>query len=221
MEPLTELTKGLEILEPFLGRYGFTFDNNENGKGSGGQFTVATFKKGRKSFIIGYRFSIGELGYQFDDYQVGHTFYLDRLGFADKKQFPDFQSDDKLLGFRHILHDLDLLVDDFFEGSCDKLIEAAKLQDKFVKEHNKRAQEDYNNHFEQMKIDRARQKFKEKDYKETLDIYKTVQPITLFTDLDKKTIEYCERHEGRKTTTAHSSLLKAELTWWKKLFGSK
>jgi hypothetical protein len=96
MEPLKDLTKGLDILVPFLGRHGFTLDNYENGKGSGGQFTVATFKSGRKSFIIGYRFSIGELGYQFDNYQVGHTFYLDHLGLADKGQFPGFQSDDKL-----------------------------------------------------------------------------------------------------------------------------
>lgn len=194
MEPLTALTNGLEILEPFLGRHGFTFDNYESGKGSGGQFTVATFKNGRKQFIIGYRFSIGELGYQFDNFQVGHSFYLDHLGFADKRQFPDFQSDDKLLAFRHILHDLDFLTDDFFKGSCDKLVEAAKLQDKFVKEHNAKAQEDYNNHFDQMKIDRARHKFKEKDYKGSLDIYKTVEHKNLLNDLDKKTIEYCKRH---------------------------
>lgn len=193
MQPLTDLTKGLEILEPFLVRHGFTFDNYENGKGSGGQFTVATFKNGGKRFIIGYRFSIGELGYQFDNFQVGHTFYLDHLGFADKKQFPNFQSDDKLLAFRHILHDLDYLVDDFFDGSCDKLVEAAKLQEKFVKEHNKKAREDHNNHFDQMKIERARHKFKEKDYRGTLDIYKTVEHKALLNDLDKKTIKYCER----------------------------
>jgi hypothetical protein len=194
MEQLKDLTKGLEILEPFLGRHGFKFDNYENGKGSGGQFTVATFKNGRKSFIIGYRFSIGELGYQFDNFQVGHPFYLDHLGFADRKQFPGFQSDDKLLAFRHILHDLDFLIEDFFNGTCEKLIDAAKLQEKFVNEHNEKAQQDYKNHFDQIKIERARHKFKEKDYKGTLDIYKTVEHKTLLNDLDKKTIEYCERH---------------------------
>jgi len=194
MELLTDLIEGLEILKPFLVQHGFALDNYQNGKGSGGQFTVATFKNGRKRFIIGYRFSIGELGYQFDSFQVGHTFYLNHLGLADKKQFPDFQSDDKLLGFRHILHDLDFLVDDFFDGSCGKLVEASKLQDKFVKEHNEKARGEYNNHFDQMRIDRARHKFKEKDYRGTLDIYKTVEHKPLFSDLDKKTIEYCKRH---------------------------
>ena len=194
MQPLKELTNGLEILAPFLKRYAFTFDNYENGKGSGGQFTVATYKNGRKKFIIGYRYSVWELGYQFDNFKVGHIFYLDHLGLPDKKQFPDFQSDDKLLAFRHILHDLEFLVDDFFTGSCDKLIEAAKLQDNFIKEHDAKAQEEYNNHFDKIKIDRARQKFKDKDYRATLEIYKTVEHITLLSDFDNKAIEYCKRH---------------------------
>lgn len=194
MQPLKELTNGLEILEPFLKRYGFTFDNYENGKGSGGQFTVATYKNGLKKFIIGYRYSVGELGYQFDNFKVGHTFYLDHLGLADKKQFPDFQSDDKLLAFRHILHDLEFLVNDFFNGSCNKLIEASKLQANFIKEHNAKSQEDYNNQFDKIKIDRARQKFRDKDYRATLEIYKTVEHKTLLSDFDSKAIEYCKRH---------------------------
>jgi hypothetical protein len=194
MQPLTDLLKGLEVLEPFLTRHGFAFDNYENGKGSGGQFTNATFRSGRKKFVIGYRYSVTELYYQFDDFKVGPEFYLDHLGFADKKQFPGFQSDDKLLAFRHILHDFDILVDDFFQGSCDKLVEAAKLQAKFVKEHNEKAQEEYKNHSDLMIIENARHKFKEKDYKRTLDIYKTVEHKALLNDLDKKTIEYCKRH---------------------------
>ena len=193
MQPLTDLTKGLEILEPFLKQYGFRFDNFENGKGSGGQFTIATYINGHKKFIIGYRYSIGELGYQFDNFKVGHTFYLDHLGLADKKQFPDFQSDDKLLAFRHILHDLDFLVDDYFVGSCIKLIEASKLQDKFIKKHNEKAQEEYTNHFDKTIIDRARQKFKDKEYKKALQIYATVKQKNLFSEVDKKTIAYCER----------------------------
>mgnify|MGYP000960593927 CR=1 FL=1 len=193
MQPLTDLTKGLEILEPFLKRYGFVFDNFENGKGSGGQFTVATYINRNKKFVIGYRYSVGDLYYQVDDFKVGHTFYIDHLGFADKKQFPDFQSDDKLLAFRHILHDLDFLVDDFFVGSCTKLIEASKLQDEFVKEHNAKAQEEYDNQFDKVIIERARQKFKNKEYKKTLDIYATVVHKNLLSEVDKKTIAYCER----------------------------
>ena len=194
MEPLADLANGLQVLEPFLVQYGFTLDNYENGKGSGGQFTIATYKKGQKKFIIGYRFSIGELGYQFQDFRVGHTFYLDHLGVADKKQFPDFQSDDKLLAFRHILHDLEFLIEDFFVGSCDQLVEAAKLQDKFIKEQNEKSQIEYNYQFDRMAIEKARQKFKEKDYKKCLQIYKTIQHKNLLSDFDKKAIDYSEKH---------------------------
>ncbi len=194
MKPLTDLTNGLQILEPFLFRYGFVLDNYENGKGSGGQFTIANYKKGNKKFIIGYRFSIGELGYQFENFSVGHTFYLDHLGFADKKQFPDYQSDDKLLAFRHILHDLEFLIEDFFIGSCDQLVEAAKLQDKFIKEHNEKSQIEYNYQFDKIAIEKARQKFKEKDYKKCLQIYMTIEHKNLLSDFDKKAIDYSVRH---------------------------
>ena len=205
MEPLTDLVKGLEILEPFLKRHGFTFDNYKNGRGSGGQFTIATFKNGAKEFIIGYRYSIGELAYQFNNFKVEHSFYFDHLGLKNKQQFPDFQSDDKLITFRHVLHDLEYIVDDFFVGSCSKLIEASKLHDEFVQKNYEKAQKEYNNSFDKTKIAQARQKFKKKDYKVSLEIYQTVQHKTLFTDLDKKTIEYCERHiyDNISTTIAN------------------
>ena len=194
MQPLTDLTKGLEVLEPFLKRYGFKFDNFENGKGSGGQFTLAIYINSNKKFVIGYRYSIGELYYQFEGFKVGHTFYLDHLGFADKKEFPDFQSDDKLLAFRHILHDLNFLIQDFFEGSCDKLIEAAKLQDKFIKEHNEKVQAEYNYQFDKLHIDKARQEFKNKNYKSCLDSYAKVEHRNILSEVDIKTIQFCEKH---------------------------
>jgi hypothetical protein len=194
MEPLTDLTNGLQVLEPFLFQHGFIFDNYENGKGSGGQFTIATYKNEKKKFIIGYRFSIGELGYQFNEFRVGHEFYLDHLGFADEKQFPDFQSDDKLLAFRHILHDLEFLVEDFFAGSCEQLVKADKLQDKFIKEHNEKSQIEYNYQFDRMDIEKARQKFKEKDYIKCLAIYMAIEHKNLLSDFDKKAIDYSVRH---------------------------
>ena len=128
MQPLPELINGLKILEPFLIDNGFSLDNYENGKGSGGQYTNAKYSKTTKSFLIGYRFSIGFVTYQCDNAIVNHGFYLDKLGYADSKQFPDFQTDDKLLAFRHILHDFDFLISDFFQGDCQKLKKFARLQ---------------------------------------------------------------------------------------------
>jgi hypothetical protein len=194
MEPLIDLTNGLQVLKPFLIQHGFIPDNYENGKGSGGQFTIATYKNEDKKFIIGYRFSIGELGYQFHNFKVGHSFYLDHLGYADRKQFPDFQSDDKLLAFRHVLHDLEFLIEDFFAGSCKQLIEAAKLQDKSIREHNDKSQQEYNYQFDRIDIEKARQKFKERNYKKCLEIYMSIEHKNLLSDFDKKTIDYCKNH---------------------------
>lgn len=195
MQPLPELVNGLGVLEPFLSKFGFHFDNFENGKGSGGQFTVATFIKGDKKFIIGYRFSIGYVVYQCDMSQVSHDFYLDGLGYAKQKQFLDFQSDDKLLAFRHILHDLDFLVDDFFLGDCSKLKVFAQQQKEQIEEHNRKAQEEYKYQFDRLHIDKARQEFKSKNYKACLDNYGKVQCNEVLSDIDRKTIEYCRKHK--------------------------
>jgi hypothetical protein len=109
MNPLQELTDGLKILKPFLTEHGFTLDHFDNGKGSGGQFTIATYKNDDKTFVIGYRYSIGELYYKYREKAVGHEFYLKQLGHGDKMKFPDFQSDDKLETFRNVLHDFEYI----------------------------------------------------------------------------------------------------------------
>ena len=141
----------------------FEFHNFENGKVQADSVLLGRqhLQNGQKKFIIGYRFSIGELGYQFDIFKTWTTFYLDHLGLAGKKQFPDFQQKDKLIAFKHILHDFEYLVDDFFVGSCDKLIEAAILQDNYVKELRTTSQDRIKLHPDKMRIEKARQKFKE------------------------------------------------------------
>ena len=189
MNPLQELVNGLGLLEPFLTTHGFTLDNYENGKGSGGQFTIATYKNGDKKFVIGYRFSIGELYYQCDDLAVGHDFYLRQLGFADKMKFPDFQSDDKLDSFRHILADFELIKVDFFEGDCKELKRIAKVQKETIDLENKKRQTDYTDHFDLDIIRRARQEFKDKKFKESIRTYGTVKKKELLTDLDRKTLK--------------------------------
>jgi len=194
MQPLTDLKKGLEILEPFLEQYKFGFDNFENFKGSSGQFTLAKYKNNNKEFILGYAFSVGQIVYQFDDFAVSHDFYLDKLGYAYKKNFQDFQTSDKLLPFTHILFDFELLVDDFFAGECIKLREIAKLQDNIISEYDKKAREGFNLEFDKLRIEKARHEFRKKDFKKSVDIYNSVECNKLINDLDKKIIIYCKRH---------------------------
>ena len=88
MTPPTEFIAGLKILEPFIFNYGFKLDNIKTEQASGGQFTNATYFNEKKKFIIGYRYGISRLEYEFDNSTVGHNFYLDELGLTDKRHFP-------------------------------------------------------------------------------------------------------------------------------------
>jgi hypothetical protein len=194
MQPLADLTKGLEILEPFLRQHGFVFDNYENGQGSGGQFTVATYTNGPKKFIISYHFSIGQVVYQYDQSLVCHDFYLDQLGVADKKRLPRFQSEDKLLAFNQILLDFDFLIDDFFEGQCIKLIEFSKLQANVITEYGGKAREECNIKLDEDRITEAREEFKQKEFKKSRETYSTVEHKNLLNDLDNRIIDYDEHH---------------------------
>jgi hypothetical protein len=191
MNSLQELTDGLKTLEPFLTRHGFTLDNYENGKGSGGQFTIATYKNGDKKFVIGYRFSIGELYYQCDDLKVGHSFYLQEMGHFDKMKFPDFQSDDKMKSFQHILEDFELIKSDFFEGKGEDLKRIAKIQEKYVDVLDKEGKRGYNSQTDLANIRMARQEFKDKNYNGALGHYNQVKLKELLTDLDLNIISTC------------------------------
>jgi hypothetical protein len=210
MRPLPELIDGLKLLEPFLTKYGFTLDKFENQKGSGGQFTTATYIKGNKKFVIGYRASIGELYYQCGKLTVGHPFYLEQLGHKDKMKFPDFQSDDKLQSFRHILQDFELIKKDFFEGDGTELNRISKIQDKVSKARNKESQAKYTDSFDLKIIRKARQEFKDKKYKDAINTYGTVNNKELLTDIDTKTLKIARERIGEATAT--NSMF---AQWWR------
>lgn len=196
MNPLPELTNGLKILGPFLTKYGFTLDNYENGKGSGGQFTTSTYVNGDKKFVIGYRYSIGELYYQCGDLAVGHDFYLKQLGHGDKMKFPDFQSDDRLETFRNVLHDFDLIRSDFFEGDCKELRKIEKLQKEHIDKLQRQSQITGQDEGDIRKIEKAREKFKTKDYKGSLDIYRTIDNKNILSDFDLRAMDFCKQRVG-------------------------
>jgi len=194
LEPLAGLEKGLEILEPFLKLYDFGFKGFENFRGEGRHLTLAKFKNKRREFILGYRFSVGQIVYQFDKLSVSHDFYLDKLGFGSKKKFEGVQTEDKLLPFKYILSDFDYLVDDFFEGECIRLQAYSKLQDNIIKEYDQKARKRYNSQFYELRILEARSEFINKNYKKSIEIYTSIDIKCLLNDLDGKIIEFCKIH---------------------------
>jgi len=194
MELLADLEKGLEVIEPFLERYDFGYKEYDNFKGSRGRFTFVKYKNGPKEFHLGYHFSVGHVIYQFDKYAVSHDFYLKKLGFTNKKQFNEVQTDDKLLAFSHILHDFDFLTVDFFTGDCTRLKEISILQENIIAEYDKKARDGYNIEFDELRIQQARQEFKNKNFKKSIEIYRSIDYKELMNELDKKIIEFSLRN---------------------------
>ena len=77
MLQIKELTVGLKTLHQFLNGYGFEFEDYSINKGSDGYFAFASYTNGHKKLSIDYRFSIGQVLYQYKDSIVSHPFYLD------------------------------------------------------------------------------------------------------------------------------------------------
>ena len=194
MELLANLEKGLDVIEPFLKKYDFGFKDYENYTGSRGRFTYVKYKNGPKEFHLGYHFSIGHVVYQFENCAESHHFYLNKLGFADKKLFNDIQTANKLLAFSNIRQDFNYLVDDFFKGECIRLKEISKLQDNIIAEYDKKARDGYNLEFDKLRIEKARQEFSNKKFQKSLEIYRSIDYKELMNELDEKLIEFCLHH---------------------------
>jgi hypothetical protein len=190
MQLLSDMTKGLEILEPFLKEHDFEFDNFENFRASSGRFTLAKYKNHPKEFILGYDFSIGQVVYQFEHLAVSHDFYLDHLGYTNQKKFKDIPTEDKLLSFKYLRHDFEFLVEDFFQGECIKLKEISTLQDNIITEYGKNVRREFNLPFDKIRIEKARQDFRNKEFKKCLAGYENVVNKELMNDLDVKLIEF-------------------------------
>jgi len=191
---IEDLSKGLEILDPFLKGYGFAFDKYNFGDNSDSHLSLASYKNENKKFIIDYRFSTGQILYQYGNCIVSHPFYLDNLGFTDKKKHHGFLPNQKLEAFNHILHDFEYLLDDFFKGECYKLKEISELQENIITEVDRKIRLENGIRLDNIRIEQARREFRNTDHVKCLDIYKFVDNKYLLVELDFKIMEYCNRH---------------------------
>ncbi len=197
METLTDLEKGIEILMPFLMQHHFVLNTHDNLGNADSYFTQVKFINKNKEFKIGYLTSVGYLIYKYEDLKVSHDFYLDKLGFAGKRKFKAIQTENKLLVFKNILHDFEFLVEDFFAGNCTKLREYSKHPENIIKLYDKRAEmarEMNNRQSDEIRIEQARKKFINKDFKESLELFRSLENKNLISMLDEKIIDYCTRY---------------------------
>jgi hypothetical protein len=194
MLQLTELTKGVEIIDPFLKGFGFVFEDFEIEKNPDTHVKYVSYRNGSKKFLIEFHFSIGLVLYQFENAIASHPFYLDQLGYKDKKLHSDYISENHPETFTRILHDFDFLVDDFFQGECLKLKEISKLQDNFITETERISRRKENIRIDNFRIEQARQEFRMKEFTNCIKNYSFVENIDLLVELDYKIIEFCKRH---------------------------
>jgi hypothetical protein len=194
MQLITGLSEGLEILNPFLKGNGFEFDKYDFDTSSDSPLSLASYKNENKKFIVDYRFSVGQVFYQFDTFIVSHPFYLDNLGFTNKKKHKGFLPDHKLEAFNHLLHDFEYLLDDFFKGKCEKLKEISELQENIITEVDRKIRLENSIRLDNIRIDKARKEFRKKEYLKCLDIYKFVDNKHLLIELDIEIMKYCNRH---------------------------
>lgn len=194
MQHLKDLSKGLEKLDPFLKKYGFESDIYDTDININGHFTLASYKNENKKFIIDQSFRIEKVLYQCDDAIVCHPFYLDQLGFADKKKHNNFLQNSKIDAFHDILNDFEYLVDDFFRGECYNLKKIAELQENIITEVDREIRKVNSFRLDNIKVEKARREFRNKEYLICLNIYKFIDNKNLLVDLDYKIMEYCNRH---------------------------
>ncbi len=63
-----------------------------------------------------------------------------------------------------------------------------------MSEHDITNKADGNSKFIEIRIQKARKAFGNKDFKTSLEIYNSIEQKDMLNDLDKKVIEYCKRH---------------------------
>ena len=130
MNTLTDQIKGHAILDSYLIRHGFKFDNFKNAEDYRGQITIATYLKDRIKIIISYRNALKSIICQYDKATIYQNSYIAKPVNSNKKDQQYLPSNRKLLAFIPILNDLELVLTDFFDEGCYNLKQFSILQDK-------------------------------------------------------------------------------------------
>jgi hypothetical protein len=74
------------------------------------------------------------------------------------------------------------------------LKEISKLQENILSEYDKKDRAGFNIEFDKMRIEQARQEFRSKNFKKSLEIYSSIEFKETINELDEKVIEFCLRH---------------------------
>ena len=116
MNPREELEKGVQLLTPLMSSHGFSFAYEEDGKGSGGNFSRGAFISGNKRLELSFRWSLGCVEYHVSDHSISHADYMSAIGKRRESSYPGF-SEEPLQAFDHLASDLSQHCSSFLNGS--------------------------------------------------------------------------------------------------------
>jgi hypothetical protein len=125
-DPTTILLQGSRILETELRPLGFKFIFGAAGKGSGGVFATGDFIRDDRRLELHFRQSLGLVRYHIGTSSAAHDAYMRELGVQSECRYPSF-SDDPLVAFHDLAHDLKFAVD-FTNGDAVVLLRAAMAE---------------------------------------------------------------------------------------------
>jgi hypothetical protein len=125
MNPAEAIEGGREILDPVMVPAGFAFLYGTTGKGSGGHFASASYRKEDRRLDFSYRWHVGAVEYHVGEATMDHDSYMRLLNVYGESQFSRFSHDVPLAGFEALRHDLELYCADFLTGPADEFCRLA------------------------------------------------------------------------------------------------
>jgi hypothetical protein len=121
-DPEKILLQGSELLASLFSGYGFIFAQLSKGRGSGGKFASAEFKRADRRFEFHFRYSLGIVNYHLGHESISHQEYMcSVLGRPNLSRYPGF-SNEPLDAFRDLRKDLEDYCGEFLDGTNEEFI---------------------------------------------------------------------------------------------------
>ena len=132
------LTRGVAELTAVLGPAGFEFVQTEDEVTTGGAFAAGEFLRGDRRLELQVRASLTLVRYHFGDESLSHEDLVRGVraleAIKEEGQYPGF-SNDPMLGFHHLRHDIERFGAIFLRGGA----KAFRALNKWVNKHPKKS----------------------------------------------------------------------------------
>ena len=132
-----DFESGLSQLAGFFASQGFVLIPGQPDVDKEGTSYSARFIRDPRSVEINHLYSLGPVIYSIQDWSLEHRAYFRALGLSEVAQFPAYV-DDSVSGYPALLHDLKLLLPNFFMGAEAEFIAIARRYRQEERQHQER-----------------------------------------------------------------------------------